>query len=288
MATEFMRQLLEAGVHFGHQTKRWNPKMVKFIFAKRNSIYVIDLEKTVVCLEEAKAYLKELTSKGGSVLFVGTKKQAQAVMKSEAERIGVFYITERWVGGMLTNFHTVRKSVKHLKELEKMQEEGIMAKFSKKEISRLSKEMHKMRKNFSGIMDMKELPKALFVVDPKKEDTAVREAKRLGIPIVAIIDTNGDPDFIDFPIPGNDDAIRSIKLIVTCIADAVLEGKQEFLDTKKEEDVKATSGKETEEDRPQENALIEEVPQIQEESDEKTPIKTPKRAVKKSKSKDVE
>lgn len=234
MTTEFIRQLLEAGVHFGHQTKRWNPRMKRYIFDQRNGIYIIDLEKTLACLEEAKAFLKELASKGGKILFVGTKKQAQAATQEQAQRAGAFYVSCRWVGGLLTNFATVRKSVNHLKEMERMQEEGIMDKLSKKEVSRLHKEMGKLKKNFSGILDMEELPQAVFVVDPKKEDTAIKEAMRLGLPIVALIDTNSDPDMIDFPIPGNDDAIRSIKLIVSLIADSVLEGRQEFLHLKKE------------------------------------------------------
>ena len=243
MATELIKQLLETGVHFGHQTKRWNPKMEKFIFGQRNGIYIIDLEKTLQCLEEARSFLKEVASGGGSILFVGTKKQAQETIQEQAQRAGVFYISQRWVGGLLTNFETVRKSVEHLKDLEKMRDEGIMDKFSKKEISRLTKEMNKLKRNFSGIMDMEKLPKVLFVIDPKKEETAVREAKRLGVSVVALIDTNADPDFVDFPIPGNDDAIRSIKLITTLIAESIAEGREEFLHIKKEKKVAELTSK---------------------------------------------
>lgn len=234
MTTEFIRQLLEAGVHFGHQTKRWNPKMKKYIFDQRNGIYIIDLEKTLACLEEARAFLKDLASKGGKILFVGTKKQAQGSIEENAKRAGVFYVNDRWVGGLLTNFPTVRKSVKHFKDMERMQQEGIMDKLSKKEVSRLTKEMNKLKKNFSGILDMEELPQAIFIIDPKKEETAIKEARRLDLPIVALIDTNGNPDMVDFPIPGNDDAIRSIKLIVTLVADSVAQGREEFLHLKKE------------------------------------------------------
>ncbi len=246
MTTEFIRQLLEAGVHFGHQTKRWNPKMKKYIFDQRNGIYIIDLEKTLACLEEARAFLKEIASKGGKILFVGTKKQAQESIAENAKRAGAFFVSERWVGGLLTNFPTVRKSVKHLKDMERMREEGIMDKLSKKEVSRLTKEMNKLKKNFLGILDMEELPHALFVVDPKKEETAVKEAKRLNLPIVALIDTNGNPDYVDFPIPGNDDAIRSIKLIVALVADSVSEGRNEFLQLKEagEREALATKAKE--------------------------------------------
>lgn len=241
MATEFIKQLLEAGVHFGHQTKRWNPKMQKFIFGQRNGIYIIDLEKTAKCLEEARGFLKELAVKGAPILFVGTKKQAQDVIEEQAKRVGAFYVKERWVGGLLTNFATVRKSVRHLKDLEKMQEEGVMAKLSKKEVARLTKEMNKLRKNFSGILELEQLPSVLFAIDPKKEDTAIKEAMRLDIPIVALIDTNSDPDMVDFPIPGNDDAIRSIKLVTTLIADSIAEGREEYLHTKKESEKAAVA-----------------------------------------------
>ncbi len=233
MATEFIRQLLEAGVHFGHQTKRWNPKMQKFIFGERNGIYIIDLEKTAIALEEARGFLKEIASKGGNILFVGTKKQAQEAIIADAQRAGAFYIGQRWVGGLLTNFQTVKKSIKRLKELEKMREDGVMAKLSKKEAASLIKEINKLKKNFSGIMNMEQLPDAIFIIDPKKEETAILEARRLNVPIVALIDTNSDPDLVDFPIPGNDDAIKSIKLIISLVADSVAEGRQEFLHTKK-------------------------------------------------------
>jgi small subunit ribosomal protein S2 len=207
--------------------------MQRYIFGQRNGIYIIDLEKTAVCLEEARAFLKELAAKGAPVLFVGTKKQAQDVIEAQAQRVSAFYIKDRWVGGLLTNFQTVRKSIKHLKDLEKMQTDGVMAKLSKKEIARLVKEMGKLKKNFCGILDMDQLPAAIFVIDPKKEETAVKEAQRLSIPIVALIDTNSDPDEVNFPIPGNDDAIRSITLVTTLVADSIAEGRLEFTHTKK-------------------------------------------------------
>ncbi|MEW6009184.1 MAG: 30S ribosomal protein S2 [Candidatus Omnitrophota bacterium] len=285
MATEFIRQLLEAGVHFGHQTKRWNPKMQKFIFGERNGIYIIDLEKTAVALEEARRFLKEITSKGGNVLFVGTKKQAQEAIVTEAQRAGAFYIGQRWVGGLLTNFQTVKKSIKRLKDLEKMREEGVMAKLSKKEAASLIKEINKLKKNFSGIMNMEQLPEAIFIIDPKKEETAIQEARRLNVPIVALIDTNSDPDLVDFPIPGNDDAIKSIRLIINLVADSVLEGRQEFLHTKKAAEAQTLSVSEEAVLVPETSHIealvpeeeLEKIEEVDEPVSSKAPRKKPKR-----------
>jgi len=221
-----MKQLLEAGVHFGHQTKRWNPKMKEYIFTERNGIYIIDLQKTLKKIEEAYNFVKECVMNGGTVLFVGTKRQAQDVVKSEAERCEMFYVNQRWLGGLLTNFKTIRKRIERLKELERMEKEGMFEALPKKEVVRLEREKSKLEKYLGGIKDMTDIPDVLFVVDPRKEKIAVTEANRLEVPVVAIVDTNCDPDPIDYPIPGNDDAIRSIKLITSIIADAVLEGKQ--------------------------------------------------------------
>lgn len=233
MAVEaLIRQLLEAGVHFGHQTKRWNPKMKKFIFGERSGIYIIDLQKTSQLLKEAEEFLKELASKGQNILFVGTKKQAQDIISSEATRCGMFYVNERWLGGTLTNFATIRKSVERLKDMEAVQSSENSASLSKKEKAMLDKEVAKLKKKLSGIVEMTELPGALVVVDPKSEDTAVREANRLSIPVVALLDTNCDPEGIDYPIPGNDDAIRSIRLIISLIADSILEGRKKYLEIK--------------------------------------------------------
>lgn len=229
MPTELIKQLLEAGVHFGHKTSRWNPKMKKYIFGQRSGIYIIDLEKTAECLNHARDFLLDITSKGETVLFVGTKKQAQEVVQSEAIRAGMYYVTERWPGGMLTNFATVKKSINRLKDIEKMSQDGTFSKFTKKEVSRLEKELAKLKKNFSGISQMERMPKAIFLVDSKKEDTAVKEAMRLKIPIIGLIDTNCNPDPIAYPVPGNDDAAKSIRLITTFIADAVIEGRKRFL-----------------------------------------------------------
>lgn len=221
-----MKQLLEAGVHFGHQTRRWNPKMARFIFTERNGIYIIDLQKTVKKMDEAYNFVRDLAAEGGKILFVGTKKQAQESIKNEAERCNQFYVNERWLGGMLTNFLTIEKRVKRLKTLEKQAEDGTFDVLPKKEVTILKHEMEKLQKYLGGIKDMKKLPDALFVIDPKKEEIAVSEARKLNIPIIATVDTNCDPDLIDYPIPANDDAIRAVKLLTGKIADAVLEGNQ--------------------------------------------------------------
>ena len=226
MAVVSMKQLLEAGVHFGHQTRRWNPKMAKFIFTERNGIYIIDLQKTVKKVEEAYDFLREVAQNGEVVLFVGTKKQAQESVKEEAIRANMFYVNERWLGGMLTNFKTIETRVKRLKQLETMAEDGTFELLPKKEVIGLRHEMEKLEKYLGGIKDMPKMPGALFVIDPKKERSAIAEAKKLGIPVVATVDTNCDPDEIDFPIPANDDAIRAVKLLTGKMADAVLEGRQ--------------------------------------------------------------
>ena len=226
MSVVSMKQLLEAGVHFGHQTRRWNPKMARFIFAERNGIYIIDLQKTVQKVEEAYEFVREVAAKGEPILFVGTKKQAQNAIREEAERCNMFYVNERWLGGMLTNFRTIQTRIARLKELEKMFEDGTVEQYTKKEAMLMQRELQKLEKNLGGIKEMKKLPSAMFVVDPRKEHIAILEAKALGIPVVAIVDTNCDPDEADYPIPGNDDAIRAVKLIASKIADAVLEGRQ--------------------------------------------------------------
>ena len=226
MAVVSMKQLLEAGVHFGHQTRRWNPKMAEYIFTERNGIYIIDLQKTVKKIEEAYLFIRDIAAEGGNVLFVGTKKQAQDAIKEEALRSEMYYVNVRWLGGMLTNFKTIKKSIQKLHNLNKMAEDGTFELLPKKEVASLQKEMADLEKNLGGIKDMKGLPSAIFIVDPKKEKNAVDEARKLGIPIVAIVDTNCDPDEVDYVIPGNDDAIRAIKLIAGALADAVIEGKQ--------------------------------------------------------------
>ena len=226
MAVISMKQLLEAGVHFGHQTRRWNPKMAPYIFTERNGIYIIDLQKTVKKVDEAYDFLRSVAEEGKSILFVGTKKQAQEAVKEEALTSGMFYVNERWLGGMMTNFATIRKSINRLKELEAMEEDGTFEVLSKKEVLALKREQEKLEKSLGGIKDMEELPGALFIVDPRKERIAVAEAKKLNIPIVAIVDTNCDPDEIDYVIPGNDDAIRAVKLLTSRMADAVIEGRQ--------------------------------------------------------------
>lgn len=223
-----MKSLLEAGVHFGHETKRWNPKMKKYIFGAKNKVYIIDLEQTKAAITKACEFLRKTAAEGGSILFVGTKKQAQDIIKEEASRSGMFYVNQRWLGGMLTNFQTIKKSIKRLEDLERMKEDGTFAKLSKKEVSQLNKEAFKLNKNLEGIRAMSKPPKAMFVVDSKKEEIAIKEARKIGIKIVALVDTNCDPDFIDYPIPGNDDAIRSIKLITGLVADSILGGRQEF------------------------------------------------------------
>ena len=226
MSVVSMKQLLEAGVHFGHQTRRWNPKMAEYIYCERNGIYIIDLQKTVKKLEEAYNFVRSLAENGQTVLFVGTKKQATDAVREEASRVGMYYVNARWLGGMLTNFKTMRTRVDRLAQLKKMQEDGTFDMLPKKEVMKHLGEMEKLEKYLGGVKDMKKLPGALFVVDPRKEHIAVLEARTLGIPIVAIVDTNCDPDDADYIIPGNDDAIRAIKLISSALADAVIEGKQ--------------------------------------------------------------
>ncbi|MDD4503544.1 MAG: 30S ribosomal protein S2 [Clostridiaceae bacterium] len=221
-----MKQLLEAGVHFGHQTRRWNPKMAEYIFTERNGIYIIDLQKTVKKVEEAYNFIKEVSASGKDILFIGTKKQAQESIETEATRASMFYVNQRWLGGMLTNFKTIRKRIERLNELEKMEEDGIFEVLPKKEVIKLKSEMEKLEKNLGGIKNMNGNPGAIFVVDPRKEKIAIQEAHILGIPIVAIVDTNCDPEEIDYPIPGNDDAIRAVKLLTSKIADAVIEARQ--------------------------------------------------------------
>ncbi len=221
-----MRELLEAGVHFGHQTRRWNPKMKKFIFIERNGIHIMDLQKTVLALETARRVVSQSVARGGTVLFVGTKKQAQDTIAEEARRCGQYYITERWLGGMLTNFKTIKASIGRLKDLERMQADGTVASFTKKEASRMEKERLKLEKVFAGIKDMDRLPSMVFIVDTNKERIAVAEANRLGVPIVGMVDTNCDPDVIRYPIPGNDDALRSVKLIAKVVADAVIDANR--------------------------------------------------------------
>ncbi|MBL4952672.1 30S ribosomal protein S2 [Neobacillus sp. YIM B02564] len=226
MSVISMKQLLEAGVHFGHQTRRWNPKMKKYIFTERNGIYIIDLQKTVKKVEEAYNWVKELAANGGTMLFVGTKKQAQDSVKEEAERSGMYYVNHRWLGGTLTNFETIQKRIGRLKDIERMAEDGTFDVLPKKEVVQLKKEQERLEKFLGGIKDMKQLPDALFIIDPRKERIAVAEAKKLNIPIVGIVDTNCDPDEIDVVIPANDDAIRAVKLLTSKMADAILEAKQ--------------------------------------------------------------
>ncbi|MBN2909354.1 30S ribosomal protein S2 [Polycladomyces sp. WAk] len=226
MAVVSMKQLLEAGVHFGHQTRRWNPKMAKYIFTERNGIYIIDLQKTVKMMEEAYNFVRELAAQGGNLLFVGTKKQAQDAVREEAERCGMFYVNHRWLGGTLTNFQTIRKRIERLHQLEEMEQDGTFDVLPKKEVVLLRKEKARLEKFLGGIKHMKKLPDAVFIIDPRKERIAVAEARKLNIPIVAIVDTNCDPDEVDYVIPGNDDAIRAVRLFTSKMADAVLEGKQ--------------------------------------------------------------
>ena len=226
MGVVSMKQLLEAGVHFGHQTRRWNPKMARYIFTERNGIYIIDLQKTVKKLDEAYMFVRDLAANGGNLLFVGTKKQAGDSVRDEATRAGAYYVNARWLGGMLTNFKTIRRRIDRLAQLRKMQEDGTFDLLPKKEVSKLNLEIEKLEKFLGGIKDMKKLPSALFVVDPRKEKIAVAEARKLGIPIVAIVDTNCDPDEIDYVIPGNDDAIRAGRLLSATMAAALIEGRQ--------------------------------------------------------------
>ncbi|MBP2629373.1 MAG: rpsB, partial [Firmicutes bacterium] len=226
MAVISMKQLLEAGVHFGHQTRRWNPKMAPYIFTERNGIYIIDLQKTVKKVDEAYNFLRDVAAQGETILFVGTKKQAQEAVKDEAIKSDMYYVNERWLGGMLTNFQTIQKRINRLKELEAMEEDGTFEVLTKKEVLALRHEMERLQKFLGGIKTMTKLPGALFIVDPRKERIAVAEAKKLGIPIVGIVDTNCDPDEIDYVIPANDDAIRAVKLLTARMADAVIEGRQ--------------------------------------------------------------
>ena len=226
MAVVAMKQLLEAGVHFGHQTRRWDPKMAEYIFQARNGIHIIDLQKTSKKLDEAYAFLKEQAEAGKTVLFVGTKKQAQECVKEAAEKSGMYYVDQRWLGGMLTNFDTIRTRVQRLKDLEKMQEDGTFEVLPKKEVILLKKEMEKLERNLGGIKDMEEIPGVIFLVDPKKEHIAVLEAKKLGIPVIGLVDTNCNPEEVDYAIPGNDDAIRAVKLITDVMANAIIEGRQ--------------------------------------------------------------
>ena len=226
MSVISMKQLLEAGVHFGHQTRRWNPKMAEYIYTERNGIYIINLQKTVKKTIEAYDFIKEVAANGDDILFVGTKKQAQDSIKEEAERVGMYFVNARWLGGMLTNFKTIKKRIERLNQLNKMEEDGTFDLLPKKEVAKLKLEIEKLDKYLGGIKDMKKLPGAMFVVDPRKEKIAVAEAKKLGIPVVAIVDTNCDPEEVDYVIPGNDDAIRAVKLIASTMANAIIEGRQ--------------------------------------------------------------
>lgn len=226
MAVVSMKQLLECGVHFGHQTRRWNPKMKPYIFTERNGVYIIDLQKTVRGLEKAYNFVRDIASSGGTVLFVGTKRQAQDTIRDEAVRCGQHYINQRWLGGLMTNFPTIRKRVQRMMELRKYEDNGIWETFSKKEVATLRKEQAKLEKYLGGICKMDSVPDALFLIDPRREENAIAEARKLGIPVVSIVDTNCDPEVIDYPIPGNDDAIRAIKLIAGLMANAVIEGRQ--------------------------------------------------------------
>ncbi|MBO8155208.1 MAG: 30S ribosomal protein S2 [Bacillaceae bacterium] len=226
MSVISMKQLLEAGVHFGHQTRRWNPKMKKYIFTERNGIYIIDLQKTVKKVEEAYQFVKDIAADGGNILFVGTKKQAQDTIKEEATRAGMFYVNQRWLGGTLTNFQTIKKRIQRLKDIERMEEDGTFDVLPKKEVVQIMKEKERLEKFLGGIKDMEDLPEAIFVVDPRKERIAVAEAHKLNIPVIAMVDTNCDPDEVDYVIPANDDAIRAVKLLTSKMADAVLEAKQ--------------------------------------------------------------
>ncbi len=266
MPSELIKQLLEAGVHFGHQKKRWNPKMKRFIFGERSGIYIVDLEKTEECINAARDFLLDITSKGEYVLFVGTKKQAQEVVHQEAVRCGMYYVTERWPGGLLTNFSTIKKSINRLKDIEKMREDGTFAKLTKKEVATLEKELGKLNKNFSGIVKMERMPRAIFIVDTKKEETAVREANRLNIPIIGLIDTNSNPDLVAFPIPGNDDATKSILTVTALICDAIIEGRKKFLSYLSQEGVAMKEGKEEAEPEPvvlpEEEEKIKEIEEI--------------------------
>ena len=240
MSVVSMKQLLEAGVHFGHQTRRWNPKMAEYIFTERNGIYIIDLQKTVKKIEEAYDFIRSVAADGGEILFVGTKKQAQETIKEEAVRVGMHYVDARWLGGMLTNFKTIKKRIERLSQLHKMEEDGTFDLLPKKEVIGLRGEMEKLEKYLGGIKEMKKAPAAIFIVDPRKERIAIAEAKKLNIPIVAIVDTNCDPEDVDYVIPGNDDAIRAVKLVVSTIANAVVEGREGKAEAPAEEEIDIT------------------------------------------------
>ena len=256
MAVVTMKNLLESGVHFGHQVKRWDPRMKKYIFSERNGIHIIDLQKTIVAIREAYEAVRKTTSEGKSVLFVGTKKQAQQTIQKEAERCGMFYISNRWLGGMLTNFSTIKKSVARLKKIEKMEVDGTFDNLTKKEIASLQKEKSKLEKNLGGIKEMKDLPGILFIIDTRKEEIAIREARSLGIPIIAVVDTNCNPEGIDYPIPGNDDAIRAISLFTGVIANAVIEADNEhglkIIENLQEDEESGDSGVDPYQDREEE------------------------------------
>ena len=264
MAVVAMKQLLEAGVHFGHQTRRWDPKMAEYIFQARKGIHIIDLQKTSKKLDEAYEFLKEQAEEGKTVLFVGTKKQAQDCMKEAAEKCGMYYVNQRWLGGTLTNFTTIRKRIGRLLELEKMQEDGTFEVLPKKEVILLKKEMEKLEKNLGGIKEMTELPGVMFIVDPKKEKIGILEARKLGIPVVGLVDTNCNPEDLDYPIPGNDDAIRAVKLIADCMANAVIEGKQgESMEVAEEVVEEATEPTDMEEVVATEETPAEEVAEVE-------------------------
>ena len=273
MAVVAMKQLLEAGVHFGHQTRRWEPKMAEYIFQARNGIHIIDLQKTSKKLDEAYAFLKEQAEEGKTVLFVGTKKQAQDCVKEAAEKCGMYYVNQRWLGGTLTNFATIRRRIQRLAELERMQEDGTFDVLPKKEVILLKKEMEKLEKNLGGIKDMKELPGVMFIVDPKKERIGILEARKLGIPVIGLVDTNCNPEDVDYAIPGNDDAIRAVALIADCMANAIIEGKQgESMET-----VDSDVAEEVEEKEPE---SIEEVVASEDMAEEKAEAKPAKKAKK--------
>ena len=272
MAVVAMKQLLEAGVHFGHQTRRWDPKMAEYIFQARNGIHIIDLQKTSKKLDEAYSFLKEQAEEGKTILFVGTKKQAQDCVKEAAEKCGMYYVNQRWLGGTLTNFGTIRKRIERLEQLEKMQEDGTFDVLPKKEVIILKKEMEKLEKNLGGIKDMKELPGVMFIVDPKKERIGILEARKLGIPVIGLVDTNCNPEDVDYAIPGNDDAIRAVALIADCMANAVIEGKQG-------ESMEAVDSEMAEEVEEKEPESIEEVV-ASEDAEEKPEAKPAKKAKK--------
>ena len=263
MAVVAMKQLLEAGVHFGHQTRRWDPKMAEYIFQARNGIHIIDLQKTSKKLDEAYSFLKEQAEEGKTVLFVGTKKQAQECMKEAAQKCGMYYVDQRWLGGMLTNFGTIQGRIQRLKDLETMEQDGTFDRLPKKEVILLKKEMEKLERNLGGIKEMNELPGVIFLIDPKKERIAILEAKKLGIPVVGLIDTNCNPEEVDYPIPGNDDAIRAVKLIADVMANAVIEGRQgESFEPEMQEELEVEQ---------EEATSMEEVVAAEEETEQDTP-----------------